>query len=445
MKGIMGMNQMRSGCCDIAFGVLAGGKSSRMGRDKAQLQLNGKSFLDTVLDAGRGFDERIVSFSGAGDPAQEERFREAGIAVVHDAYAGNGPLEGIRQILLHTQKNACLITATDMPFLSAGFLEYLAARYVGSGNLALSFRGYPEPLCSIYSRECLPVIEKLRQQGCCKPALLFRQMPTEFVALEDTGFSERELSNINCPEEYEKVKQRSVQETSMENERYKTGIPCRRCAGGEWERSAITLSVECALRLWVNGQELPRIICSPGEPEELIVGHLITAGFLQNPKQLLSLELEKSGLPERLTARVQTQHAAQSEAVCQTAIQWDEEMIRKLYDYVIRDAEQNRGGHSMHSCTLMQNGEILCSREDIGRHNVIDRAVGWAVRNGIDLCSTLLFFSGRVSADAVRQAAAAGIRVLCAKALPTAQAVECAEKYGVTLLHCSGRRGILQF
>ena len=439
------MNQVRPECSEIAFGVLAGGKSSRMGRDKAQLQLNGKSFLDTVLEAGRGFDERIVSFSGTGDPAQEERFREAGIAVVHDAYAESGPLEGIRQILLHTRKSACLIAATDMPFLSAEFLEYLASRYAGSGNLALSFRGYPEPLCSIYSRECLPVIEALRQQGCCKPALLFRQMPTEFVALEDTGFSERELSNINCPEEYERVKQRSAQETAVENERYKAGIPCRRFAGGEWERSTIALSVECALQLWVNGQELPRIICSPGEPEELIVGHLITAGFIQNPKQILGLELEKSGMPEKLIAKVQTQHMERSEAVCPAPVQWDEKMIRKLYDYVIRDAEQNRGGHSMHSCTLMQNGEILCCKEDIGRHHVIDRAVGWAAENGIDLCGTLLFFSGRVSADAVRQAAAAGIRVLCAKALPTAQAVECAEKLNVTLLHCSRRRGIIQF
>lgn len=436
---------MRPGCCEIAFGVLAGGKSSRMGKDKAKLQLNGKSFLDTVLEAGRGFDERIVSFSGAEDPAQEARFREAGIAVVHDEYAEDGPLEGIRQILLHTQKNACLIAATDMPFLSTDFLEYLAARYAGSGNLALRFRGYPEPLCSIYSRECLPVIETLRQQGCCKPVLLFRQMPTEFVSLEDTGFSERELSNINRPEEYESVKRYFVQETSMENERYKAGIACRRRAEGEWVRSEIALSIECALQLWVNGQELPRIICSPGEPEELIVGHLITAGLIQDQKQLRSLELEKSGLPEKLIARAQIQHMEQSKAVCPMAVQWDEEMIRKLYDYVIRDAERNRGGHSMHSCTLMQRGEILCCKEDIGRHNVIDRAVGWAAENGIDLRSTLLFFSGRVSADAVRQTAAAGIRVLCAKALPTAQAVECAEKLNVTLLHCSGRRGILQF
>lgn len=184
-----------------AFGVLAGGKSRRMGTDKSQLLLNGKTFLETVLEAGGAFPERIVSVSAGGAPELEEQLCAAGIPVVRDELADAGPLEGIRQILLHTHRSACLITATDMPFLTPAFLESLASRYDGRGNLALTFRGYPEPMCSIYSRDCLPVIDILRQQGLYQPALLLRKMPTEFLALEDTGFPESVLRNINRPED----------------------------------------------------------------------------------------------------------------------------------------------------------------------------------------------------------------------------------------------------
>lgn len=185
-----------------AFGVLAGGKSCRMGADKARLMLEGRSFLDRVLEAGQAFPERLVSVSAAADDGELERLRAMGVRPVQDTRADVGPLEGIRQILLHTARPACLITATDMPFLTSAFLAQLCDRYSGRGNLALTFRGYPEPLCSIYSRACLPEIDALLEQGIYKPARLFRTIPTVYVLLEDTGFPETVIRNINRAEEY---------------------------------------------------------------------------------------------------------------------------------------------------------------------------------------------------------------------------------------------------
>ena len=121
------------------------------------------------------------------------------------------------------------------------------------------------------------------------------------------------------------------------------------------------------------------------------------------------------------------------------------EQLQALFDHVVRDAPSTRSGHSTHSCTLMLDGNILCTREDIGRHNAIDRAAGWALLHGVTISRCTAFFSGRVSTEAVRKAAAAGITVLCAKALPTAQAVRLAQRSGLTLLHISKNRGVLQF
>lgn len=191
---------------NIAFGVLAGGRSSRMGRNKAELPFYGdRTFLEAVLDAGCAFQERIVSLASDADRTLTGALHGAGIRTVYDEFTETGPMEGIRQILLHTEKEACLMTATDMPFLNADFLKKLADMYGGNGNMALSFHGRPEPLCSIYCKECIPEIDALRNRGLRRPALLFERIPTVFVPLEDTGFDESVIRNINDAGEYRAI------------------------------------------------------------------------------------------------------------------------------------------------------------------------------------------------------------------------------------------------
>lgn len=201
------MGDLQKPISGLSFGVLAGGKSRRMGEDKARLRLRGRSFLETVLEAGSGFPERLVSVSQDADAALASALEAQGIRVVRDGAAELGPMEGIRRLLCGCAASACLIVATDMPFLTAGFLHALAARYPGEGNLALAYRGRPEPLCSIYCRDCLPVIDRLLAEGRAKPSLLFAQVPTVFAAFEETGFPEQVLRNINRMEDYRAIRE----------------------------------------------------------------------------------------------------------------------------------------------------------------------------------------------------------------------------------------------
>ena len=87
-----------------------------------------------------------------------------------------------------------------------------------------------------------------------------------------------------------------------------------------------------------------------------------------------------------------------------------------------------------HSCILASEGETVFVSEDIGRHNAVDKAVGYALLNGIDLSRCMLFTSGRVPVDMVQKVIAAGIPVLVSKSVPTSESVELAREYGLNLV-----------
>ena len=93
-----------------------------------------------------------------------------------------------------------------------------------------------------------------------------------------------------------------------------------------------------------------------------------------------------------------------------------------------------RATHAVHSCFVLRDGKILYQCEDLGRHNALDKAVGCALAEGVQLGQCVLYTSGRVPVDMVRKAIRAGVPALVSKTMPTVQSLELAEAYGLKLL-----------
>ncbi len=180
--------------------VLAGGKSARMGRDKAFLAASGRSLLANALElAGSVAAEvRIVGegakFSGFG-------------AVVEDVYRDRGPLGGIHAALESSQTEMNLVLAVDLPFLDAQFLHYMIAAANGSEALVTVARigTYYEPLCAVYRRQFASLAAAALAANRNKVDALFAGIPLRVIGdqeLERNGFSTSMFRNMNTPAEW---------------------------------------------------------------------------------------------------------------------------------------------------------------------------------------------------------------------------------------------------
>lgn len=179
--------------------VLAGGRSTRMRRDKATLSYQGQSQLDRAMELlDSHVDQAFVSVRAdqRADPAR------ARYAQVVDAYEGLGPIAGIAAAQALKPGAAWLVLACDLPYLNAATLAYLVS-HRDSTRIATAYRsshdGLPEPLCAIFeARSAAPILERVNSGKSC---------PRKFLIQSDALLLEqpdpRALDNINTPEEYD--------------------------------------------------------------------------------------------------------------------------------------------------------------------------------------------------------------------------------------------------
>jgi molybdopterin-guanine dinucleotide biosynthesis protein A len=150
--GIRGQDGIVEGCVE-GF-VLAGGRSSRMGQDKALLQVGGRPLVDLALDKFRSVGLAAARIAGSRTDLSSHA------SVVPDLHPGCGPLSGIEAALAATTQPLNIFLPVDMPLLPARFLHWMLQRAEITGALVTVPRinGRPQPLCAIYHRDLLPPI-----------------------------------------------------------------------------------------------------------------------------------------------------------------------------------------------------------------------------------------------------------------------------------------------
>ena len=214
------------------------------------------------------------------------------------------------------------------------------------------------------------------------------------------------------------------------------------------------LAVEEPLEIRVNGEPVAVTMRTPGDDEELALGFCLTEGLRPRAARLpddLTANTVEVDAPDADLERIRRSFYTSSscgvcgkgalEAVAVDAPRVEGDLTAPFsvvasLPELLRDAQATFAlTGSLHATGLFApDGELLCLREDVGRHNAMDKVVGWAFGEDVlPLSQHVLCVSGRLSFELVQKAAVAGCPVLVAVGAPSSLAVELATDRGVTL------------
>lgn len=189
---------------NVGLIVLSGGKSSRMGRNKALLPIDGKLMIQRIFDSlGEEFSDRILVTNR---PEEYAPLLPEGVKIVSDVYPGAGPLSGIHAGLLASAAEYNVVAACDMPFVSRQVAEILVQKSQGYEAVVPRFNGMRQPLFAVYHKSAAGEIEGILEGNDFRVNNLWKKLNTLWLEEDDLSTIpeiERAFLNINNPEEYE--------------------------------------------------------------------------------------------------------------------------------------------------------------------------------------------------------------------------------------------------
>lgn len=227
-------------------------------------------------------------------------------------------------------------------------------------------------------------------------------------------------------------------------------------ADGSTESRELNVVSEHFMDLFINERLAVKLVCTPADLVELVVGRMVSERYIEDTKDVESIHICSSGTKARVFLKEQVElcPSVENEPTCCTGNQllmisersplqklespahtvWKSEWIFDLANEFTSGSLIHKATQGTHSCYLSVKGRIVFASEDIGRHNAMDKVIGYAVMQGLERKDCILYTTGRVPTDMVKKVVASRIPVLVSKSVPTDAAIEMARYYNLTLI-----------
>ena len=196
---------MKTGCI-----ILAGGKSSRMGEDKALLEYEGKYFIEKIAEELSFFDEKIIA---RGNNSLLTGITDSDWKIIPDIYPDHGPMGGMHAALKACESDAMFVVTCDMPLITGELAKWICTEMFSQQNIgcckrndaviAVTTDGKYHPLCGVYKKELYIEMEEYLQQDNNRMMAVLKNKCVKYLELDEE--SSRQLANVNTREEYEKM------------------------------------------------------------------------------------------------------------------------------------------------------------------------------------------------------------------------------------------------
>jgi molybdopterin-guanine dinucleotide biosynthesis protein A len=199
---------------DITGIILSGGKSSRMGRNKALLKVGDKTIIERVRDLLQGIFQDVILITN--DP---DKYKFLNLPMFEDVYKHKGPLAGIHSGLVNTSTEINFIISCDIPFMTQEMIKYLVEFKTNKVITVAKADGFIQQLAGKYSTACLNDVEEIlkeqleverrddvQRKSRCNVLKLIDQVGAEIIDAESLSFYNEDLYfNMNKTEDYELV------------------------------------------------------------------------------------------------------------------------------------------------------------------------------------------------------------------------------------------------
>lgn len=454
-----------------------------MGRDKRWLEVDGVPLLVRALVAVAEVadDTHVVTSSSDDADTSAARMPDTGAAWLVDHRPGQGPLAGIETALIGSAHDIVVIVASDQPFVEPDVLRLLIDRLEASptAEAAAAVTGLgAQPLLAAYRRSALATVTWLLDNGERRARLLLDELhDVELVPADDWhefDVGGRSAIDIDTPED---AAAEGATDPTGPGDALADGRRAVRvrviAVGSEVTERDDDLAAEepLEIRACGPGQDPTTVVTTmrtPGQDTDLAIGWLFTEGLivpgdvvdthvgdpalLARPDDQLTVRLRRPLDLDRIAHRhaVATascgvcgrasidEVAARAEPVPHdvpgAAIRW--RMLVGLPDRVRDQQPVFAATGGLHATAITTtDGEVVVLREDVGRHNALDAAIGACVGLGtVPLHDHLAVLSGRIGFELVAKAAVAGLPILAAVGAPSDLAVRTADRLGITLV-----------
>ena len=227
-------------------------------------------------------------------------------------------------------------------------------------------------------------------------------------------------------------------------------VTCNFFSGEEWRRETVAVPSEMPLTIFINGQEIATILCTPTKLTHLVLGFLYSEGIIDSMGDVASLRIcedkpiadvrlnkTKYKEPPRRTLTSGCGSGAsfqpQVQKVDSDLVVTPEEVLSLMKQLYQRQNLFQLGG-GIHSSALCDRKQILVIAEDIGRHNTLDKIMGECLMRGLSTQDCILLTTGRITSEMLLKGARMQTPIVVSRGSPTERAISLGNDLAITVI-----------